>query len=425
MVSSLFLCYHINMKSQDLVKFNLPDTPGVYYFVGPKLSANSLKLKAKDSGRILYIGKATSLKDRVKSYFVRDILMTRSPLIAKMLEEADKIDFIETDSVLEALILEANEIKKHQPIYNSKEKDDKSYNYVTITDEEFPKIIVTRGSGTWGPYPYGSELREALKIVRKIFPFRDAKCKITGKACFNAQIGLCPGVCAGWIDKKGYKKIIHHLKLFFEGKKPQLIKSLEKEMKVLAKAEKFEEAEKVKRQIFALDHIQDIALIKKDVEASSYKLSADSFRIEAYDIAHLSGKDVVGVMTVVSLPASRQVMGELDKSQYRKFKIRMDVNDDTKNLKEVLTRRLNHPEWPMPDLIVVDGGIAQINVAKELTRIPIVAVTKDEHHRAREIIPKSRILNPESRRAVLLANSEAHRFAIGYHRKLRSKGFRL
>src|SRR3989344_7576344 len=111
------------MNSQDLKKINLPDAPGIYFF--------------KNGPKILYIGKATSLKDRVKSYFVRDILMTRSPLISKMLQEAETIEFKTTDSVLEALILEVNEIKKHQPIYNSKEKDDKSYNFVTISKEEF------------------------------------------------------------------------------------------------------------------------------------------------------------------------------------------------------------------------------------------------------------------------------------------------
>src|SRR3989344_883972 len=159
----------------------LPDTPGVYFFQ-----------KGKE---ILYIGKATSLKDRVKSYFARDILLTRGPLIEKMLVEANRVKFVETDSVLEALIHEAYEIKKNQPFYNSKEKDDKSYNFVTITKEparlngrsggEFPKVTVTRGSGTYGPFPHGAELKEALKIIRKIFPYRDEKCKLAGKPCFN------------------------------------------------------------------------------------------------------------------------------------------------------------------------------------------------------------------------------------------------
>jgi len=395
------------MKSQDLKKCALPDTPGVYFF--------------KRGKKILYIGKATSIKDRVKSYFSCDILLTRSPLIAKMLEEAKKIKCVETDSVLEALILEASEIKKHQPFYNSKEKDDKSYNYVSLTREDFPKLLITRGSGTYGPFPHGAELKEALRIIRKIFPYRDDKCRIgKNKPCFNAQIGLCPGPCAGRISKKDYRKIIQHLKLFFEAKKPRLIKSLEKEMKLFVKNQEFENADKIKKQIFALDHIQDIALIRQDVEKAAY----DSFfRIEAYDIAHLSGKNAVGVMTVVE-------NGELAKHQYRKFKIRVSKNNDTANLKEVLTRRLAHREWRFPGLIVVDGGKGQINATKEILKnmglgITVVSVVKDERHKAREIIGGKNVLSRASDKEILLANSEAHRFAIGYHRKLRGKGFRV
>ena len=397
------------MNSQDLKKFNLPDAPGIYFF--------------KNGPKILYIGKATSLKDRVKSYFVRDILMTRSPLIAKMLKEAKKVEFIETDSVLEALLLEASEIKKHQPIYNSKEKDDKSYNYVTITEEDYPQVLITRGSGTYGPFPHGGELKEALKIIRKIFPYRADKCKLNGKPCFNAQLGLCPGPCAGWISKKDYRKIIYHLKLFFEAKKPQLIKSLEKEMKLFAKEQKFEDAEKVKRQIFSLKHIQDIALIKEQYQSPSTTLGAiRSTRIEAYDIAHMSGTNVVAVMTVV-------LDGELAKSQYRKFKIRLDSNDDILSLKEVLTRRLAHPEWRFPNLIVVDGGRGQLNAAREVLKkvgldIAVASVVKDEKHKAREILGKN-VQNSLLHKAIFLANAEAHRFAIGFHRRLRGKEFRI
>ncbi|MEK7135154.1 MAG: GIY-YIG nuclease family protein [Patescibacteria group bacterium] len=389
------------MELDDLKQFNLPDSPGVYFFYSKK--------------ELLYVGKATSLKDRVKSYFSRDILLTRGPKIVKMLEDAERVEFMQTDSVLEALILEANQIKKHQPPANTKDKDDKSYYYVTLTEEEFPKVTITRGSGTYGPFPHSTELKEGLKIVRKIFPFRDDKCKLGGKPCFNAQLGLCPGPCAGWITKTEYRKVIRNFSLFFEGKKEKVILNLEKEMKALAKAQEFESAEKVKRKIFALDHIQDIALIKQDLTSN---LQTSNFRIEAYDIAHISGTNVVGVMTVVE-------NGEANKSQYRKFKIKIDKNDDVKNLQEILIRRFNHPEWRMPNLIVVDGGSAQLNVAQKLTDIPIVAVTKDDKHKAKQIIPKSNILNQESERAVLLANSEAHRFAINYHRKLRSKGFRI
>ena len=406
------------MNSQDYKKTNLPDAPGVYFFLGPKKE-------------ILYVGKATSLKDRVKSYFSNDLLKTRGPLLMKMVEEAKTIDFTTTDSVLEALLLEASQIKQWKPPYNSRDKDNKSFNTVVITDEDFPQILVVRARNLehwhkiskdlkirsyFGPFPHGGELREALKIIRKIFPYRDEKCTLK-KKCFNAQIGLCPGVCAGQITSKEYKKVVRRIELFFNGKKQDLIKDVEKEMKSLAKSQKFEEAEMQKKTLFALEHIHDMALIKRDIERGD---STNTTRIEAYDIAHLSGSNTVGVMVVVE-------DGEVAKSQYRKFKIKVDKNDDVNNLKEVLSRRLNHPEWQTPDIVVIDGGVGQANAAKEIlknTNVEIVAVVKDDKHRAREVVGNKQIVN-KWQKSILLANAEAHRFAIGYHRKLRNKGFRI
>ena len=194
-------------------------------------------------------------------------------------------------------------------------------------------------------------------------------------------------------------------------------------MKLFAREQKFEDAEKVKRQIFSLKHIQDIALIKEQYQSPSTTLGAiRSTRIEAYDIAHMSGTNVVAVMTVV-------LDGELAKSQYRKFKIRLDSNDDILSLKEVLTRRLAHPEWRFPNLIVVDGGRGQLNAAREVLKkvgldIAVASVVKDEKHKAREILGKN-VQNSLLHKAIFLANAEAHRFAIGFHRRLRGKGFRI
>jgi excinuclease ABC subunit C len=366
-----------------------------------------------------------------------------------MVFESININFVETQSVLEALILEASQIKKHQPNYNIKEKDNKSFNYVIITDEDFPRVLVERGrdimerkdkgykiKSTFGPFPHGGELREAMKIIRRLFPYRD-KCVPKGdlknpdkaKLCFNAQIGLCPGVCSDGITKREYRKRIKHLELFFEGRKDSLIRELEKEMKESAKREDFEEASRIKRTLYSLEHIQDVALIKSD---SQRVLGENVYRIEAYDIAHMSGKETVGVMVVVE-------DDELAKSQYRKFKIRGKGEkvkiDDTNNLKEVLSRRFTHLEWPFPNLIVIDGGVGQINAAKktledlsELTQnalnIDVVSVVKDLRHKAKDILGMTDKLQ-EHRRSILLANSEAHRFAITYHRKLRTKGFRI
>lgn len=408
------------VKSQGIKINHLPESPGVYYFLGPKKE-------------ILYVGKATSLKDRVRSYFDARLAETRGEKLVKILEETKSIDFRTTNSVLEAIILEAHEIQKHLPPGNTIGKDNKSFNYVVITKEDFPRLLVIRGRGLntkleeknykakniFGPFPHGGELKEALKIIRRIFPYRDEKCKIlpNHKPCFNAQIGLCPGPCADRISKSEYRKQIKRIELFFSGKKTELIRNIEKEMKQSAKTLKFEEAQKLKHTLYALEHIQDMALIKRDIESVH---SDEVLRIEAYDIAHTSGKEAVGVMTVVE-------DGEKNPSQYRKFKIKLDKNDDVRNLREVIKRRLNHPEWDIPSVVVVDGGVAQLNAAKEEfggKGVEVVSVVKDERHRAREVLGNKKIVSTWEK-SILLANSEAHRFAIGYHRKLRGKGFRI
>lgn len=398
------------MKLSEFKKFNLPDNPGVYFF--------------RDKKGILYIGKATSLKNRVKSYFNKDLINSRGPRLTSMLEQAVTVTWQKTGSVLEALLLETALIKKHQPKYNAREKDDKSYWHVVITKEDFPQILQLRGkdllsikaAAVYGPFPSGGELKEALKIIRKIFPYRDARCRPNqGRPCFNKQIGLCPGVCTGEISKAEYGKTVRNLKLFFNGKKGEVVKNLEREMKRLAKNKEFEKASKIRNQIFALNHIRDVALIKDKPFALS---GVEGFRIEAYDIAHTSGSEVVGVMTVME-------DGELNKNDYRKFKLSQNKNDDTSNLAEIISRRLNHPEWRAPNLVVVDGGKIQLNVAKKVLGAagagwPVVAVTKDEHHKAKNIMgDQDKIAGRESE--ILLANSEAHRFAIKYHRQRRGK----
>lgn len=396
------------MQSQGLKKYKLPDRAGVYFFWKGK--------------KILYIGKATSLRDRVRSYFGKDLIQTRGPLLVDMVFQADKIDWGVTDSVLEALILEAFLIKKHQPRYNTKEKDDKSFNYVCITREEIPKVIVVRGrdmekkrknfSDIFGPFTKGSQLKEAMSIVRKIFPYLDDKSK--NYAEFYRQINLVPDLS----DTKLYKQNIKNIKLFFQGKKKQIKTNLKKEMLLFAKNKEFEKANELKRQIFALEHINDVALLKGD---NINRNNLGSLRIEAYDIAHMGGKNMVGVMTVVE-------NGEVNKSEYKKFKIRtQSESNDTGALAEVLERRLAHTEWEYPRLIVVDGSTAQINVAKKVLKkfgidIPIVSVVKNDRHKPIGIKGEASFAK-KYEKDILLANSEAHRFAIAYHKNMRGKNF--
>ncbi len=415
------------MKSQQLKKLGIPDKSGVYFFQ-----------KGKD---ILYIGKATSLRSRVRSYFGKDLIETRGPLILDMVFKSSTVKWQETDSVLEALILEANFIKKHQPYYNTKEKDDKSFNFVCITNESIPKILIVRGkdlsskkyenfSSTFGPYTNGGQLKEALKIIRKIFPFIDEHSAKKDQKEFYRQLGLTPESVVE------YKNNIKHIKLFFEGKKKLLLSSLKKEMMVYAKNQEFEKAEEIKRKIFALQHINDIALIKEETtqkyqnssrftpEGSytdkNFGISA-IFRVEAYDVAHMSGKNMVGVMTVIE-------NGEVIKSEYKKFNIKTQSGaNDTGALEEILSRRFRHTEWGMPDLVVVDGGEAQLNVARRVLKryqlnISLVSVLKDERHKPKAILGDE-VKAKKYKSEILLSNSEAHRFAITFHKKKRAKNF--
>jgi excinuclease ABC subunit C len=416
----------INLKKTQ----KLPDTPGVYFFLGK-------------NKKILYIGKATSIRSRVKSYFVKDIITIRSPLIAQLMEEAISIDYTKTDSVLEALILEADLIKKFKPEFNTKEKDDKSFLCVVITKEDFPVIKLVRKKDVIGPYygayPEAQSIKEGLKIIRKIFPYRDEKCLPRGasakwgKPCFNYQIGLCPGTCVGAISKKEYTITIRNIRLFLQGKKSKLIMLLKKEMREAVNHERFEVAGKKRNQIFALQHIQDVSLIKQKTDNYNQNNTNNDggsnaefiFRIESYDIAHMSGKNMVGVMTVME-------NGELMKNEYKKFIIRkFDSSNDTGALQEVLTRRFNHPEWNKPDIVIVDGGQAQLNAVSKIisnldvhmqNKIALVSVVKDDKHKAREIMGDA-VIADKYKKEIIQLNAEAHRYAIAFHKKRRNKNF--
>ncbi|HEU0086012.1 MAG TPA: UvrB/UvrC motif-containing protein [Candidatus Paceibacterota bacterium] len=418
--------------------YKIPDKPGVYFF-----------RRGKET---LYIGKATSLRSRVKSYFSRDLRATRGPLLVEMLTRATKIDWQETDSVLEALILEATLIKKFQPKYNTDGKSDKSWNYVCLTKEEIPQIILVRErqlslgvrgpltpkhvrgpltrypqgdkklSGCYGPFTNGGQLREAMKIIRRIFPYLDASASKRANYMFYKQVGLAPDILSSE-GKQAYLSNIKNIKLLFEGKKKTILRELEKQMKIAAKAQEFEKAGEIKRQWFSLKHINDVALLKNDYPILGEKI----FRIEAYDIAHLGGKSTVGAMVVVE---SANGGSQVAKNHYRKFRVRGAGGvkvDDTGNLREVLARRLEHSEWPMPDLIAIDGGRAQYNTAVAVLKekglnIEVVSVVKDETHKARDFIGNPDTIS-KRKKEILLANSEAHRFGTAYHKNLRGRNF--
>jgi len=400
------------MKRTDYKK--LPDTPGIY-------------IMKDGDGRVLYVGKAGNLRRRVSSYFERP----HDVRIEKLVSRIVTIDFEKTDTALEALILEAETIRTLTPPFNVKEKGDKSFLFVGITKEKFPRVLLVRGSDgfsgkCYGPFTSASSARAALKILRKIFPWSTHDPERIGqftRPCFDYEIGLCPGTCIGAITREEYGKNIDRLKLFFEGKKKIVLRSLEKDMVAAAKALDFEMAAKFRHQIFALKHIRDTALISDIDQPALPKAGERSpYRIEGYDISNISGTSAVGSMVVFE-------DGEPSKSEYRKFKIRTIFQpNDVGMLTEVLERRFTHrPEsggWPLPNLILVDGGIGQANAAKKILmraglRIPILGIAKGSERKRNDIlgaIPKG-----VTKETLIRVRNEAHRFAIGYHKFLRGR----
>lgn len=431
------------MQKNNLHKYDLPDVPGVYLF--------------KQGRKVLYVGKATSLRDRVRSYFDDDLIATRGPRIVDMVTKADRVMHEATPTVLEALVREAALIKKYRPSANVDGKDDKTFLYAVVTEEEIPRVLVVRGKdidfkakriintqqgltllrATYGPFPSGGQLREGLRLIRRIFPFFDTEKPIgtkskhqAAKIEFNAQIKQYPRL----FSVKEYGRTIRRVMLFLSGRGKELRVALEKEMRQAAKEERFEDATEARRELFALDHIQDVSLIK-DESLEDWREKSGGARIEAYDTAHLSGTNAIGVMTVVEA-------GAPVKSAYRTFRIQgiqprrqksgsqpkaSGNNDDIASLREVLTRRLGHPEWRLPQAIVVDGGKVQKKAAESVlgaagVSIPVVAVVKDERHRPREIIGARHAGITDA--DAVLANSEAHRFSLSRHRAARSRSMR-
>jgi len=377
---------------------NFPDTPGVY-------------LMHDREGTILYVGKATSLKRRVLSYFQHP----QESRIEVMLAQVNKIETKDTDSAIEALLLESNLIKMHQPKYNLRLKDNKTYIGIFVTNEDWPRIFPARITESlpegefFGPFPAGALAREALKIIRKIFPYRVSCKPLSGRGCLESHLGLCPGMCNGKITQEEYLKIIKQIKQFLRGNKKQIIREIEIEMKKEAKLKNFEKAAELRNRLFALKHIQDVAIIMEEENIDKTTQS----RIEAYDISNISGQFAVASMVVFT-------NGEVDKNQYRKFKIKsVKESNDIAMIKEVMTRRLAHNEWPQAELILIDGGKPQVNAVKEVLarqkiQIPVVGIAKGPKRNKNEFVGLKDI--DIDKRILIKLRDEAHRFAIEYYR---------
>lgn len=410
----------------------LPHRPGVYLY--------------KDStGKIIYVGKAVDLYHRVSSYFSGN----HDPKTTALVENIASCETIQVASELEALILEANLIKKYLPLYNIKLTDDKDYLYIKIIKGVFPQVMVARKNELedtkeyFGPFPSARVSRSTLKKLRKIFPWcsnpplTEVKPEKNRRPCFFYHIRLCPGACIGKIGRKDYSKIIRHFSQFMQGKKDQLILSLQKEMAESAKNLQFEKAQSIKKTIEGLNYLtQQNNSIKVYLENPNFiedqnRQSIEQLkndlgllkvpeRIECYDISNLQGEQAVGSLVVLS-------SGDLDKKWYRKFKIRIGGKpNDTAMMREIIERRFNHPEWPRPDLILVDGGKGQVSAAgqvlqKQKIPTPLFGLAKRMEWLytvdGRVVkLPKRSL----SLRALQKIRDEAHRFAISYHRQRRA-----
>jgi len=408
---------------------NLPKVAGVYLF------------KDKDQ-KVIYVGKAINLKSRISSYFQGGVSGKLNLLVSRI----SSVETIKVSSEIEALLLEAFLIKKYQPYFNSKLKDDKDYLYIIFTKENFPKVITGRKKDTvkaksfFGPFTSSNAARQTLKIARKIFPFRTACRPNTGRACLSYHLGLCPGVCAGVISKEKYSKILSRLKRFLNGETGWVIANLEKEMRSAAKRLDFEEAEKIKLKINSIKtttrKIEDVQryLSGPEVLNNRYeqelaslkdflKLTKIPERIECYDISNLGKDFAVGSMVVMK-------RGQISKEDYRRFRIKsVEKVNDPAMIAEVLSRRFEN-NWPRPDLILVDGGRTQLNAASKVLKsfgisTPIFGLAKKQEqlYSLYQVKPFSLPKNSLALYLLQRIRDEAHRFAISYHRKLRNKGF--
>jgi excinuclease ABC subunit C len=415
----------------------IPDRPGIYLFKDKR-------------GSILYVGKAASLKDRLAFYFSK---REKDARVQKMLGEADRVEWREYDSEIEAFLAEVQEIKESKPRYNIVFRDDKQYSYAVITDDPFPKIITTHqpevftqesSSIVFGPFVEGGTLKFALKIFRKIFPFCTCR-KPHNNFCLNYHIGNCPGFCClknptiTDDQYQGYQENIKSVKELLAGQRQRLLASLKKDMAAEAQEHNFEKAlelrdkiQKIKMTFANAKIIKKIAFREDGLDQLTklLNLPRPPRRIEGYDISNIQGRYAVGSMVVFW-------DGNPDKNEYRKFKIKtVSVADDLAMLGEIIERRLKHHDWLYPDVIIVDGGKNQLKklesaLRDSLLKIPVIALTKNNKHRGshifvsgkRSAIPLSR-LTSATRDLILQIDEEAHHFAIGYYRKLHSRQLR-
>jgi excinuclease ABC subunit C len=425
----------------------LPSEPGVYWFLD-------------DADTVLYVGKAKQLKNRVSSYTRLTQLQGKTKTLV---QTATRLKFQILESELEALFVEAELIRTHQPQFNILLKDDKTPLYIVITRELFPRVLTARKKeidrGVYngvilGPFSSAFKVREVLQIARRIFPWcnetGDKQPALGSKACFYHHLQLCPGPCAGVITPEEYRKNIEQLTLFLRGKKRDVLHTIKQDMKIASETEDYETAAILRDRVKVIEAVtQRQYKLKPDLVLPVLKESATEEglihlrrllttylnipktypmrRIEGYDVSNTQGTNA-SVAMVVSID------GKPDTSEYRLFNIRLlDTPNDYMMMKEALVRRQNHPEWGYPDLLVIDGGKGQLRAALSVWQwsCPVISIAKDPD---RIIIPVSSLDTDKIEYEVLSLPShhlalkivqqlrdEAHRFSKKQHSRRRTK----
>lgn len=429
---------------------NLPAQPGVYFHKDAK-------------GDIIYVGKAASLKNRVRQYFHAS--RRRDPKTDALVAEIIDTDWITVETELDALFVEAEMVRRYMPRYNILLRDDKSSTYVRIDyDAPYPSITFTRQplddkAKYFGPYFNAGEVKRALKYLRRVFPYSTHTGVLPKRACLQYHLGLCPGLEEDKTSLNDYRADLRRLMQYLRGERAQVLEKMERDMERAAKKQDFEKATEIRNRYFALKALtkqivfsdKEFLDISKDRGlqglADLLGLSEVPRRIEGYDISHMQGTDNVASMVVFT-------NGIPDKAAYRKFKMRLPGNNDFAHMDEAITRRCsekNVSDWGLPDLFLIDGGKGQlgaamrardalgvdrpmIGLAKREEEIVVhlekskVNVSKLELHKNNAIVNESDdfwlILLPKSSDIVKLlqrVRDESHRFAVSYHSVLKGK----
>ena len=404
----------------------MPIQPSVYCF-------------EDETGKPLYIGKSIHPKSRIKQH-IQQAGQARSKQ-REFVNLAKWIRFYLVESEIESLLLESRLIRLHQPFYNSMLKDDKSSTYIEVGNEDFPVVSLIRGGdirqgkSVFGPFRRRDEAEMVLKVARDIFKFcQNPPNDGVKRACFYYHIGKCDGACVGLVNKSKYRSKIGYLKRFLNGSSSGLLISLEKKIRRLARAHRYEKADEVKKMYEAVkwatktrhglaeflkdDHTPDRAIKELKTMLSSYGIESSLERIEGYDVATTQQMDTVGAMVVFFL-------GTADKSSYRKFKLN-GSGSDTEAMKQMLGRRIRRTDWPRPDLILVDGGKPQLSTALRLVRdVPVIGLAKKEElviiYQDDKFIEIEMPRRSKALQLLQQIRDEAHRFGTGYHKQVRSR----